>query len=317
MQNNPQLYFYDDNIDLHEISRVLWLNKKLIVAITAVFMFFSLTLAMIMPVQYKSTVILAPVQQETGGVSDALNRLGSIASFAGLSLGSGSTSEAKIAEEIIKSWGFIEGFIEKHSLKVPLHAASGWDRENNSLVIDTNIYDQENQRWLLEDTNGELREPTSWELYKNFSDRLSVSSDQDIGLIRLSFEHYSPYLAKEWLDLIFTEINSHMQQRKLDKVNSNIEYLQKQIEKTSISHMQTVFYTIIEEQIKSKMLAEASPEHTFVLVSKSMIAEEPSSTKPLIIFLLGGLLGLTFAIVVVLLRYGIAKTKDPLPTGSL
>jgi len=228
-----------------------------------------------------------------------------------LSLGSGSNAEAKIAEEIIKSWGFIEGFIEKHSLEVPLYAASGWDRDTNSLVFDTDIYDQENRKWLLEDANGNYREPTSWELYNNFSGRLSVSSDNDVGLIKLSFEHYSPYLAKQWVDLIFVEINSHMQKRKLNKVNSNIEYLQEQIEKTSISQMQTVFYTIIEEQIKSKMLAEAAPEHTFVLVSKSMVAEESSSTKPLVIFLLGGFLGLCFAILVVLLRYNIANTKDP------
>ena len=54
-----------------------------------------------------------------------------------------------------------------------------------------------------------------------------------------------------------------MQQRQVEKVTNNINYLQAQIEQTSIAEMQEVFYNIIEEQTKNKMLAEASPDYVF------------------------------------------------------
>jgi LPS O-antigen subunit length determinant protein (WzzB/FepE family) len=71
-------------------------------------------------------------------------------------------------------------------------------------------------------------------------------------------------------------INSHMQKRQILKVSNNIKYLENQINKTSIAEMREVFFKIIEEQMKSKMLAEASPEHTFMVVSPSMIPEKKS-----------------------------------------
>ncbi len=55
--------------------------------------------------------------------------------------------------------------------------------------------------------------------------------------------------------------------------------------------MQEVFYTIIEEQIKSKMLAEASPDYAFLAVSPSMVPEEKSQPKRALICILGTLLG--------------------------
>ena len=99
-----------------------------------------------------------------------------------------------------------------------------------------------------------------------------------------------------------------MQQRKLQMVNTNIEYLEAQIQKTPIADMKEVFYTIIEEQVKSKMLAEASPEYVFVTVSPAMVPEEKSQPKRALICILGVLLGGMLSVFFVLIRhYGFSK----------
>ena len=89
-------------------------------------------------------------------------------------------------------------------------------------------------------------------------------------------------------------------------MKSNIEYLQAQIEKTSIAEMKEVFYTIIQEQIKNKMLAEASPEYVFVAVNPSMLPEEKSQPKRALICvvgaLIGGILSVLFILVTFLIR---------------
>ena len=145
----------------------------------------------------------------------------------------------------------------------------------------------------------------SWKLFETFSEILSVSEDKKSGFLKVSIEYYSPLIAKQWLDLYVAAINEHMQKREMAKVTRNIEYLQAQIKKTNIAEMQEVFYTIIEEQIKSKMLAEASPEYAFVAVSPSMVPEEKSQPKRALMCILGTLLGGMLSVLLVLvMHYG-------------
>ena len=50
--------------------------------------------ALSVPNQYIATALLAPAQQESGGLSGALGQLGGLASLAGVSIGGGESSEA-------------------------------------------------------------------------------------------------------------------------------------------------------------------------------------------------------------------------------
>ena len=301
MENNTQISDqYDDEIDLRELFMVLWAGKIKIVAITAVFAVASVIYALSVPNQYKATALLAPAQQESGGLSGALGQLGGLASLAGVSIGGGGGSEAQVAQEIMKSWSFVEGFIADNDLAVEVYAAEGWSKGSNELQINQDAYDSEGSEWLTENDSGVVGPPSSWELFKAFSERVAVAEDKKSGLVSVSIEYYSPQIAKQWLDLYISSINKHMQARQVVKVSNNIEYLEAQIEKTSITEMQEVFYTIIEEQIKSQMLAEASPDYAFVAVSPSMVPEEKSQPKRALICILGTLLGGILSVLTVL-----------------
>ena len=300
---------YDDEIDLRELFGVLWAGKIKIIAITAVFAIASVIYALSVPNQYKATALLAPAQSDGGGLSGALGQLGGLASLAGVSLGGGEGGEAQIAQEIMKSWSYIESFIADNNIAVEVYAAEGWNKLSNELVIDDDLYDTAQKSWLIEDDDtGELRPPTSWELFEVFQEKLSVSEDKKSGLVSVSIEYYSPQIAKQWVDMYVEAVNQFMQQRQVDKVTKNITYLQEQIEKTSIAEMQEVFYTIIEEQTKNKMLAEASPEYVFVAVSPSMVPEQKSQPKRALICILGTLLGGMLSVLLVLIMHYAKKT---------
>jgi len=300
-KNMPEQHMtsqYDDEIDLRELFAVLWAGRIKIVAITAIFAIVSVIYALSIPNQYKATALLSSADSSGGGLSGALGQLGGLASLAGVSLGGGESSEGQIAQEIMQSWSFIEGFVEDNNLAVGVYAADGWDKSSNELQINSGLYDASKSQWLVEP-------PSSWSLFKTFSGILSVSEDKKSGLVSVSIEYYSPLIAKQWLDLYVAAINEHMQKREMAKVTRNIEYLQAQIKKTNIAEMQEVFYTIIEEQIKSKMLAEASPEYAFVAVSPSMVPEEKSQPKRALMCILGTLLGGMLSVLLVLvLHYG-------------
>ena len=310
MQNNIQNDTqYDDEIDLRELFGALWAGSRKIIAITAVFAFVSVIYALSLSDQYKATVLLAPAQSDSSDLSGALGQLGGLASLAGVDIGGGDSSEAKMAQEIMKSWSFIDVFIAENNISVEVYAAEGWSRGSNELQIDDDIYDAETKTWLVENDNtGEVGPPSSWVLFQAFSERLVVSENKKSGLVSVSIEYYSPQIAKQWLDMYVAAINAHMQQRQMEKVTNNINYLQAQIENTSIAEMREVFYTIIAEQTKNKMLAEASPEYAFVAVSPSMVPEEKSHPQRAFICIVGTLLGGMLSVLLVLVMHYARKS---------
>lgn len=305
----PQAH-YDDEINLRELFTVLWVDKIKIIAVTAMFAILSVFYALSVPNQYKASVSLVPAQQQSGGISGALAQLGGIASLAGVSLGSGDSSESQIAQRIMQSWSFIDDFIKSNNLEIDIFAAEGWDRASGKLNIDEDLYNSGTTQWLVknEETN-KVGMPSSWRLFETFTEILSVSEDKKTGLVSMSIEYYSPQIAKQWLDMYISAINKHMQERQMAKVTRNIEYLEAQIAKTTIAEMQEVFYTIIEEQLKSKMLAEANPDYAFVAVSPSMVPEQKSQPKRALICILGTLLGGMLSILMVLLMHYAKKSN--------
>lgn len=312
MQNDTQApQPYDDEIDLRELFSVLWAGKILIVAITAVFALVSVGYALSLANQYKASAVVSPAQSGGSSLGAMAGQLGGLASLAGINIGSGESNETQEAMEIMQSWGFMEAFIQTHDLQVPIYAAIGWDKGSNSLKLNSDLYDATLKHWLIEDNeSGENRAPSSWELYEKFRDRVAVSQDKTSGLINISVEYYSPQIAKQWVDLFIITINDYMRARKLEQVNRNIEYLTAQIDKTAIADMREVFYQLVEEQTKSKMLAEASPEYAFVTVSRAMVPEQKSQPKRALVCILGTLLGGMLSVLWVLVRHYAFSSAD-------
>ncbi len=301
---------FEDEIDLREIFQVFWLNRIKIISVTAVFALVSVIYAFSVPNQYKAEMLLAPAQSGSDDLSGISKQLSGLASLAGVGIGDNNSTEGQIAQEVMKSWSFIEGFISKNNIAVEVYAAEGWERSTDKLKFDDDLYDVASKKWLVEDKNtGEIGPPSSWELFEAFSERLSVSEDLTSGLVSLTIEHYSPNIAKLWSDLYLAAINEHMQQREIIKVNNNINYLNDQIEQTSISETKEILFKIIEEQLKNKMLAEASPEFAFVVVSPSMIPDEKSQPQRALICILGTLLGGLLSLLLVSVMYYTRRLK--------
>ena len=302
---------YDDEIDLRELFSVLWAGKKLIAAVTSLFAVISVIYALSLANEYKSSAVVAPAESGGSALGNMAGQLGGLASLAGINIGPGENTETLEAMEIMQSWGFIEEFIETHSLQIPIYAAEGWDKASNRLKLDDELYDAESKTWQIDDEDSnKQRSPSSWELFEEFDKKVAVSQDKTTGLITISLEYYSPYLAKQWVELFIRSINDYMRERKLQQVNRNIEYLTAQVEKTAIADMREVFYQIIEEQTKSKMLAEASPEYAFVTVSRAMVPEEESKPKRALISILGMLFGCVLSVIWLLVRrYGFSEER--------
>ncbi len=298
----------DDEIDLKELWNAIWAGKLQIIAITAIFAIASVLYALSIPDEYESTVLLAPASSGSSySLSKLAGQFGGLASLAGIDLGGtgGAEDKSVVAIEIIKTWGFLETFIKENHIEVEVFAAEGWNRASNQLLIDSDLYDKANKKWIREfdESKGQKVEPSSWELYDEIIDRISISQDKTNGLISLSVEYYSPTLAKEWADKLVKAINSHIQKQDKEEAVKSIKYLNEKINETNITEMQSVFYQLIEEQTKTLMLAEVSDQYVFKTLSSARVAEEKAKPKRALIVVLGVLLGGMLSLITVLVRH--------------
>tara|TARA_R110002167_G_scaffold168531_4_gene366291 strand:+ start:327 stop:1316 length:990 start_codon:yes stop_codon:yes gene_type:complete len=287
---------HDNEVDLHDLARAVWKGKWLIICITAIFSVASVFYALSLPDEYKATAILSPASSSSSSsLSKLAGQFGGLASLAGVNLkGSDGANKTTIAIKLMKTWGFLERFIQSNNLQVPLYAAVDWDKGSNELLLDTDIYDVQEKVWFKDQT---LQGPSSWALYEKLNKMIDIVQDSDSGLIYLSVVNFSPHLAKEWVDLLIVETNDFMKSQDRKEALSSIEYLKVQIAKTNISEMNTIFYQLIEEQTKTLMLAEISEEYVFRTLSPARVAELKSGPKRGLIVTLAASFGAALALV--------------------
>jgi len=282
---------------------VLWAGKWLISGITFAAAVISVVVALMLPNIYRAEALLAPNDQEgAGGLSALAAQYGGLASLAGINLGGGSADKTALGLEILKSRKFISDFIERHDILVPLMAAEDWDAESGELEIDADAYDLSAQKWIRNVSPPKKTTPSMQEAYEVFIGILSVSKDKKSGLVRVAVEHYSPTIAKQWVDWLVEDINSTIMQQDVAEAEEAINYLKSQVAKTSLADLQNVFFRLIEEQTKTVMLAKVSDEYSFKTLDPAVAPELKAKPKRSLMVVLATMLGGFFGVVIQLIR---------------
>jgi LPS O-antigen subunit length determinant protein (WzzB/FepE family) len=307
-QHTLQSTDYDEEIDLRELFRVLWAGKWLIGGITFTAAVIAVVVALMLPNIYRSEVLLAPNDQDdAGGLSALAAQYGGLASLAGINIGDGSSDKTAIGLEILKSRKFISEYIESHDILVPLIAATGWDSETGKLKIDSDDYDVVSGTWVRDVWPPRKTIPSSLEAYEEFMKILSASQDKESGFVTVSVEHYSPDVAKQWVDWLIDDLNQSTMRRDVADAEQAIEYLNEQIENTSLVDLQNVFFSLIEEQTKTVMLAEVSDEYLLRTLDPAVVPEMKSKPRRALIVIISALLGSLLATAVILVSTSFRK----------
>jgi len=309
-----------DEIDLAEIWRAIWSGKLTIIAISLVFAVSSMTFALSKPDIYKASVLLTPTSSDggSGGLSALAGQFGSLASMAGINLGGGGVDKTGLALEVIKSRAFIERFIQKNNLLVPLMAVERWDMYNDKLIYDEDVYNSQVKQWIRDVNFPKKPEPSPWESFDYFSrENLSLSQDKESGMVTISIKYYSPEMAKEWLTLLVKEINSEMKSKDQTEAKESIDFLTKKLEQTNLTEMKNVFYQLIEEQTKTMMLTEVSDEYVLKTIDPAQVPDKKDQPKRALIVLLGTMLGGILSILIVLIGHFTNKKNSSKPKEDI
>lgn len=284
---------HDDEIDLVELVATLWKGKWLIVGFTATFFVVAAMVSLLIPNKYRSEIVLAPASAESsGGISALTGQFGGLAGLAGINLGgSGGVDKTTLTLEVLKSRAFIADFIRRHELAVPLIAATGWSFDTG-WKIDQSQYDEQAKKWVRQVSGRQSIVPSDLELVEVFRNGvLFVSQDSKSQIVSVSVELMSPTEAKKWATWLIEDVNHYMRERDTTEAAKSIEYLQGQLEKTSLAEMKQIFYQLIEEQTKSMMLAQVRDEYALKIIDPAVEPEKKISPKRSLICIVSGMFG--------------------------
>ena len=286
----------DDIIDLRELLAKLNKRKKFISIFVFITTLVAAAISFSMPNKYTSSVLISPMFDENRN-STLSSSLGGLASLTGVSLSDDRVSKPKLAIEVLKSRKFFKNLDSKYNLLPDLMALDYWDSEKNTLIYDERKYNVKKNTWSL-DAKGTSLKPSLQKSHKIFLDHLTVAQDTETSLINIYIEHKSPLVAQEWLSNIVFEINEVIKNEDIMQAQRSIDYLKTQVTKTDLSDLQSSLYDLIQAQIQTIMIAEASPEYVFSTVDPALVPEKKSSPQRVLITLVGFFVGLILSIVI-------------------
>jgi uncharacterized protein involved in exopolysaccharide biosynthesis len=218
----------EDEIDLLELIRTLLQAWKIIVGITIVCVGLAVTYALHAPEVFKAEILLAPSSKEKSGVYSALSQFGGLASIAGISIPSDSNVQQVVAS--LQSRKFLRQYI---------------DGKNLLPVLFEDIWNAENQSWLVETQEDEPTEQKAVDAFKNI---LSVDEDMKSGLIKLSISWKDPAVAADWANDLVKQLNEQLREKAIADSHKSVGYLEQELAKTTLQDMRAVLYNLLESE---------------------------------------------------------------------
>jgi len=301
---------FDDEIDFRELFYALLEGKWIIISVTAFFSIIAVIYSLLLPNIYESKALLVPVNSSSA-ISRAAGTYSGLAGIAGVSLPAG-VDEGNTAKAIkkISTLSFFEKNILPNIHLPDLMAVESWDPKTNTLAFDKNIYDTKSNTWIRDFSYPNQQTPSpqdSFQVFKNA--HLSLSQDKDTGFITLSIKHQSPFIAKQWAELVVNEVNAFYSQKDKSESEKAASYLNQQISMTGLSEIKQVLAQLLQEEIKKLTLIEANQFYVFDYIDPPVVMERKSEPKRSSIFILGALLGGMLSVFIVLIRHYAMKQK--------
>jgi len=310
-EHNKHFNNFDDEIDLQELFYVLLQGKWIIVSTSAFLSIIGLIYSLLLPNIYESKALLVPVNISTG-MSSSLQGYGGLAGLAGISLPSGGNEgNAEKAIKKISSFSFFKNNLQENILLQDLMAVDSWNSATNKLIYNNRKYKNKTNTWVRSYSYPQKQIPSAQESFKVFiDDHLRLSVDKKNAFISISIKHQSPFIAKQWTELVVNEVNSFYRQKDRSGSEKAVNYLNQQIQMTGLAEIKQVIAELIQEETQKLTLIEVNEFYVFDYIDPPVVMEEKSEPKRSLIIILCAILGAMLGIALVLIQHYRFKKKD-------
>jgi uncharacterized protein involved in exopolysaccharide biosynthesis len=268
-------------------------------AFTLLFLGLGVVYAVFKTPVYRAQIVLAPAPA-TEAPAGGLARLAS-----GLSGGFGNlltgalaspSSNKDVALAILRSRQFLSAYIEERGLMTVLFARQ-WDPVA--------------KKWI---TEGEARPPRLSDAVDAFRNSLlSVEEERKSGIVTVSVRWRDRERAAAWANELIVRLNRTMRERSVSEARLSIDYLNRELEKTSMVGVQQAIYQLIEAQLSQIATASAREEFAFKIIDPAVVPEEDQFVSPQRLLAIAGgfFAGLLLGFLAAIVLYVLAQNRRP------
>ncbi|MFA5648822.1 MAG: Wzz/FepE/Etk N-terminal domain-containing protein [Bacteroidales bacterium] len=238
-----------NEIDLIELIRHLWDNRKLILKITGAFIALGLIIAITSPKQYKVEVRMLPESKSsTGGASALLSQLGGLGGFS-MPLAQGADAIGPMLyPDVLKSTPFylellghkvtyktndetlditvfeylnnytkssLMGVVKKYTIGLPW-TILGWIRVDKEL--EESITSSPSQITQIS--------KKQFNAIRNLQDKISANIDQKNGVISISTEFGDPFITAQIANFSVGYLTTYITEYRVEKAKTDLQFIQ-------------------------------------------------------------------------------------------
>lgn len=294
----------NDELTLRDFLNFLLHNKWLALVSAFAFALATAIVAEIIPAEYTASVTILPVTPEggslgIGSLGQTLSQFSGLASLAGVSLG-GATGLKAEALATLQSRLLTNMYIQQHDL-MPILFAKDWNASTNT--------------WKSRDPK---KIPTLWDADQLFAQHLrKIVVDEKTGVATLTIEWKDPRLAAQWANGLVRLTNDYLRQKATSEADREIAYLNQEIPKTSILGVKAAIYSLMEQEIKSAMIAKGRVDFALRIIDPAMPPQKKSFPQPLLWTIGGALFGLMLGYLAAIIRDAMSEAQPSRTQPSL
>ena len=276
-----------EEINLFDFWDFLMRYKKDILIVTALVTLMGLVYSLTTTPMYRAQVLMISAEADgsSGGLSSIANQLGNLSGGLSLPLGK-SDKLSSTYKEILRSRSFIESFVEKYEVKPKLFS-SQWDETTNS--------------W-------KEQEPSSYKAYIKIMDGVfSLSENVKTSVVTLSIIWHEPEQAADWANILVDLLNQQMREKAIHEAERNISFLETQANRTSVLGVKNVLNSLVEDQLKKAMIANAREQYAFKIIDPALTPGDKFSPNRTLITILSFSAGLFLGILVAIILLWVSQ----------
>ncbi len=273
MQQQVDINYQEDEIDLRELFKTLLNNKWKIIFFTIIVTTCSIFYSLTIPNSYKSETVLVPQGQSKGA---SLGGLSALAGLAGVDIsGGGDVNAFDSLSAIIADFEFNKELIIKYNLIEKLA-----NDENFIFAMNDSSYYQ----MLKSKTSSEVKDVSLDEKlflsYQKLKSIVSMSQDKKSSTILLIAETNDRFLAKELVEIYLIEATAKLREIEMSDVNSQIKFYQDELSKANDVALKEQLSKLTSTLMQKRVLSQANRYYVVKQLTLPQVAYIKDKTKP-------------------------------------
>ncbi len=274
MEESSQINKNPTNIIL-----ILFRYRIIILVSILISIFISLIYGFTAPIKYSSNVTVIQNEKISSSAMPSFsNALGGLAGIPGLGVGA-DDSKLNIALARMDSRVFSNELFRNYEL-YPYLFPDLWNKETND--------------WIS-------AAPSNEDVFKEVKKIFSVSSNKLTGITSVTVIHPDPNFTAFLANKIIEKINFDMRQEEIRDSQRSIDYLKEELKSTNLVNIESVFYSLIEQETQKGMLANVDKDFMFKVIDPAVVPDSRYSPRRSRILLIGTSLGFLTGIFLALL----------------